>query len=82
LDRKIDARVKQIWLLLASKVDRESFVRGERSWLVYRRSGCSALASKYAGGSEQPVAFAECEVLRNRNHLKELGGLLAVLHQH
>ena len=81
-DRAIDARVKSIWVVLAAGKARSSFAAGERSWLAYRRSSCSAEASKYSGGSLEPVAFADCEVTRNKTHLSELAGMLATLRQH
>jgi uncharacterized protein YecT (DUF1311 family) len=81
-DRRIDARVKSIWALLAAGKPRASFARGEASWLSYRRANCAAEASRYAGGTEEPVAFAQCEVARNGTHLVDLGAMLAALRSH
>jgi uncharacterized protein YecT (DUF1311 family) len=80
-DNAINARVKTIWGLLAGS-SRATFAGGEKAWLVYRRSSCAAEASSYTNGSERPVASAECERTRNKNHLKELAEVLAVLRQH
>ena len=81
-DKKIDAQVKAIWNQLASAAARASFASGERSWLAYRRSNCTAEASRYSGGTLEPVAFAQCEVSRNKTHLAELGTMLHTLRSH
>jgi uncharacterized protein YecT (DUF1311 family) len=81
-DKKIDAQVKAIWNQLSSTHARASFASGEQSWLAYRRSNCTAEASRYSGGSLEPVAFAQCEVARNKTHLAELGSMLRTLHSH
>lgn len=73
-DRAIDTRVRAIFALLRSGRGRTSFAAGERSWLRYRRSSCSAQATSYAGGSLEPVAFLRCQVNRNKAHLEELAG--------
>jgi hypothetical protein len=39
-------------------------------------------ASCYKGGSFQPVAFASCEVSRNRSNLKDLAELRDTLRVH
>jgi uncharacterized protein YecT (DUF1311 family) len=80
-DRAINARSRRIFGLLRSNVARDDFVRGEQSWLDYRRSSCAAESSKYAEGSLEPVAFAHCEQSRNRAHLLELGELEHTLAQ-
>jgi uncharacterized protein YecT (DUF1311 family) len=80
-DQAIDARVKTIWTL-APIEGRAAFARGETSWLAYRRSNCTGQASKYSGGSEQPVAYLECEIARNRGHLADLDQMVATLRRH
>lgn len=75
-DRAIDARAAKVYRLLATPQARTAFVAGERSWLAYRRSSCAAAASRYAGGTIQPVAFAQCEQARNVTHLRDLAVLL------
>ena len=81
-DKKIDAQVKAIWNQLSSAKARASFASGERSWLAYRRSNCAGEASRYAGGSLEPVVYAQCEVTRNTTHLAELGTMLRTLRSH
>jgi uncharacterized protein YecT (DUF1311 family) len=81
-DRKINAEAKVIFGLLKSHAARESFVAGEKSWLAYRRSSCTAQASVYQGGSAQPVVFAQCVASRNRTHLTDLAALRNTLRPH
>src|SRR2546423_10756473 len=72
-DRAINARVRAIFSLLnrrRSRAAQARFVRGERAWLTYRRAVCASRADVYEGGSESPVAFADCEVGANAAHLK------------
>jgi uncharacterized protein YecT (DUF1311 family) len=74
-DRAINAEVRTIFALLETRRSRSAqvrFVRGERAWLVYRRTVCASRADVYEGGSEGPVVFAECEAGKNAVHLKEL----------
>ncbi len=80
-DRTINARAKRILGLLRSNGARTAFVRGEQSWLSYRRTSCSAEASKVAGGSLEPVAFARCDVARNNAHLADLAQMERTLRQ-
>src|SRR5258708_8154223 len=61
---------------------RSQFVQSEGLWLRYRRSSCLTEASRYRGGSFQPVAFASCEVSRNQSHLKDLAELRHTLRFH
>ena len=81
-DQTINAHASEIFGLLRPAVARNAFVRGEHSWLEYRRSSCAAESSKYAGGSLESVAFARCEQSRNGAHLSELGELERTLTQH
>jgi uncharacterized protein YecT (DUF1311 family) len=73
-DRAIDARAKAIFNLLAPSA-RSGFVRGEASWLRYRAASCTSEASKYAGGTLEPVLYGTCVVSRNRTHLEDLSDL-------
>ena len=73
-DAAIEARAKAVFSLLTPKGRRE-FVSAERSWLTYRKASCNVAASKYAGGTLEPVAFGLCVVKKNRSHLEELSAL-------
>ncbi len=81
-DRQINVRVKKIFGLLKAPGARTTFVASERSWLRYRNGSCAAEASFYAGGTAQPVAYAECLLQRNRSHLVDLAALVKTLSQH
>jgi uncharacterized protein YecT (DUF1311 family) len=78
-DAKINSQAKTIYARLRTAGGKASFVRGEKSWLSYRRSSCSAQASKYTGGTLEPVAYAQCEVTRNTSHIGDLNRLNAAL---
>jgi uncharacterized protein YecT (DUF1311 family) len=80
-DRAIDAEVDAVFRRLRPSA-RTSFVHGEQAWLRYRRASCSAEASKYAGGSAEPLLFLDCEARRNKTHLTDLNQTERVLRQH
>jgi uncharacterized protein YecT (DUF1311 family) len=71
-DRKIDAQAEAIFGLLQSRHARQTFIRGERSWVQYRQASCSAQASKYAGGTFAGVVAAACTLDRSKAHLRDL----------
>jgi len=81
-DRAIDAQVRTILRLLRTQDARLSFVDGERTWLHYRRASCLAEASRYSGGTMQPVAFLNCSLRRNTSHLADLAAMRKVLSGH
>jgi len=80
-DRAIDARVSAIFSLLAPSA-RSGFVHGETSWLRYRAASCTSEASKYAGGTLEPVVYGTCVASRNRTHLEDLSDLEHTLTSH
>ena len=45
----------------------------------YRRNECVSEADIYRGGSAKPIALADCELARNRAHLRELVAFEQVL---
>ena len=81
-DRAINAQAKRIFGLLGSHAARVSFVEGEQSWLRYRSASCTAQVSNYAGGSIQPVVYADCIAARNKTHLADLAATRKTLSQH
>jgi uncharacterized protein YecT (DUF1311 family) len=81
-DHAINTQTKVIFGLLRSTTARASFVRGEKAWLSYRRTSCSAEASVYTGGSLEPVAYALCTVGRNKTHLADLVAMRKSLSRH
>jgi uncharacterized protein YecT (DUF1311 family) len=80
-DRAINAQSRTVFGLLLPPA-RSRFVQSEGLWLRYRRSSCLTEASRYQGGSFQPVSFANCEVSRNQSHLKDLGEIRRTLSFH
>jgi uncharacterized protein YecT (DUF1311 family) len=78
-DRAIDTQVQKIFRLLRTKDARMSFVYGERNWLHYRRQSCLAEASRYGGGTAQPVALLTCTLRRSRSHLSDLVAMRVAL---
>jgi len=78
-DRMIDAQAKRVFGLLPSSKARATFVRGESSWLDYRRTSCTAVSSKYEGGSVRALVFLECELQRNATHLVDLKQMVKAL---
>jgi uncharacterized protein YecT (DUF1311 family) len=79
-DAAIDAQARAVFSLLTSR-GRRAFVSAERSWLAYRKASCTVEASKYEGGSLEPVIFGLCVVKKNRSHLGELSALRRGLRQ-
>jgi uncharacterized protein YecT (DUF1311 family) len=77
-DAKINAKARAIFFKLPPR-ERAGFVRSEREWLTYRRDGCAAEASKYAGGTLAPVIDASCQAARNKTHLTDVSELLKTL---
>ncbi len=80
-DRAIDVQAKAIFGLLLPTA-RRRFVQSEGWWLRYRRASCLTEASKYQGGTFQPVSFASCVIARNETHLRDLAELKRVLSFH
>src|SRR5437763_6222378 len=79
LDAEIDARARAIFRLLRDATAKRRFLTAERSWLVYRAASCRSVADVYRRGSAEPVAFADCLVSRDREHLAELAPFEAFL---
>ena len=81
-DRAINAQVKLVFRLLHTHAARLAFVKGEQAWLRYRSMSCTAQVSNYAGGSAQPVVYANCITARNKSHLADLAAIRKTLSQH
>jgi uncharacterized protein YecT (DUF1311 family) len=71
-DAEINARARAIFRLLYDTTAKKRFRAGERAWLAYRKASCRSVADVYRGGTAGPVAFADCVVSRNRQHVTEL----------
>ena len=80
-DVKIVAQERAIYALLSTET-RAAFASGERGWLTYRDGLCAARASKYEGGTAQPVEFGACAEGISTAHLKALNATQRLLKQH
>jgi uncharacterized protein YecT (DUF1311 family) len=78
-DAAIDREEAAIFRLLRDVVAKQRFLAAEHAWLDYRKASCTSVADVYRGGTAQPVAYAECVVTRNREHLRELASFQAFL---
>ena len=61
---------------------RKLLVRGEASWLSYRRASCTTQASPRLGGTANGIEFLGCELRRNTSHLADLRQLLRAVLVH
>jgi uncharacterized protein YecT (DUF1311 family) len=78
-DRVIDDKAAAVFRLIRRKQDRVSFVSGEHAWLSYRRRSCTAVASAYAGGTAEPIAFLSCAKRLNARHIVDLAAAAQML---
>jgi len=78
IDRSIDALNARAFARLG-RAGRAAFVRANADWLAYRDAQCTSEASVYAGGSIQPVAYADCLVSIDSSHVRELRSALLAL---
>lgn len=77
-DTTIDTLNAKIFAKLG-KPGRTTFVKTNTNWVLYRDAACATEASIYAGGSIEPVAYANCLVAIDRSHVTELKGMLLAL---
>lgn len=83
-DAALNAQWRRTWAAMKSR-DRDSGDRagtlaaatlaGQRAWLVYRDRQCAAEAARFAGGSMQPMAAAECRARVTRARTRELASM-------
>ena len=78
IDRTIDALNAKAFARLGT-AGRLAFTRAAADWLSYRDAECTSEASIYAGGSIQPVAYANCLVSIDSSHVRELHSALVAL---
>lgn len=71
LNAKVDAKLRG--------TARAQFAAAAASWLSYRNGTCTAEASIYAGGSVQPIAYANCLASIDSSHIGELRLVLRAL---
>ncbi len=78
IDRTIDALNAKAFARLGTS-GRLAFIRANTDWLGYRDAECTSEASIYAGGSVQPVAYANCLVSIDSTHVRDLHSALVAL---
>jgi uncharacterized protein YecT (DUF1311 family) len=71
-DKKIDALNAAIFAKLGSDAARRQFIAGNTAWLGFRKKYCLSVSDIFAGGTEAPVANAECVAGLNTEHIKDL----------
>lgn len=77
-EHKVMARDKQINTLNAkifaalNRTGRADLVTSNADWVTYRSAACTTEASVYAGGTIQPIAYANCLVSIDSSHITEL----------
>jgi uncharacterized protein YecT (DUF1311 family) len=72
LDRQINADAKALYASMSDPKAREHFVDAQQAWIAYRQAACLSEADAYAGGSLEPVVFANCELRINRQRANDL----------
>lgn len=77
LDSQINRLSAEIFTRPFDKQAKRRFVTAETDWHTYRQSTCFSDADTYEGGSLAPVAFANCVVRINQQHVSALTKLLA-----
>jgi len=77
-DDRIDRLAAQIYGKLNTS-GRRAFVSASTDWLSYRNAYCSAEASPLSGGSELPLAYADCLATEDGLHLSDLRALLKAI---
>jgi uncharacterized protein YecT (DUF1311 family) len=73
LDKRINTLAARIYGHL-SKRFRTHFVSAARDWVTFRLAECRCESDPYAGGTEAPVAFAECLAAQDRSRITDLTG--------
>jgi uncharacterized protein YecT (DUF1311 family) len=74
-----DGQINQLSERIFAKLHpagRAKYISASSAWLSYRTSACQAEASIYAGGSLQPVAYANCLAALDVSHVDELKAML------
>lgn len=80
-DSRINAIARSIFARLSDRASEERFIAAQRAWLNYRHADCSSVSDVFEGGSQAPVLYAQCEVARNGERIKDLNAFLADLRE-
>ncbi len=51
------------------------FDEAEDSWRAYRDQSCTSMATQWEGGTQAPIAYANCRLTLPWNHMNELATL-------
>jgi uncharacterized protein YecT (DUF1311 family) len=71
LDHRINALRHDVFRLLDHQAGRD-FILAENDWFSYRQAMCTSESDVNAGGSLEPVDFAQCLVRLDAEHVSEL----------
>jgi uncharacterized protein YecT (DUF1311 family) len=71
LDRQVNTLRRTVFHQLNNAVARD-FILAENDWYRYRQAMCTSESDVNAGGSLQPVDFAQCLVRLDAQHVREL----------
>ncbi|HTT90847.1 MAG TPA: lysozyme inhibitor LprI family protein [Acidimicrobiales bacterium] len=78
-DKQLTSDAQLVFQRLDTDSARRDFAAAQRSWLAYRSADCKSQSDAYQGGSEQPVAYADClaaDDVSRRLALKAFYGVL------
>jgi uncharacterized protein YecT (DUF1311 family) len=79
LDHRIDVETSIAYHLLQGKAPRRDLDAAAAAWLAYRSADCTSQADVYAGGTEEPVAYAMCEVRSDAARLADVDAFVHAL---
>ncbi|MGA2970125.1 MAG: lysozyme inhibitor LprI family protein [Acidimicrobiales bacterium] len=71
LDKRINALRHYVFHILNHQAGRD-FILAENDWFTYRQAMCTSESDVNAGGSLEPVDFAQCLVRLDAQHVSEL----------
>lgn len=71
LDQQITTVAQALYASMSS-ADAQQLVASQTAWIAQRHAACLKVYNKYSGGSLAPVAFANCEVTKDKARLAQL----------
>jgi uncharacterized protein YecT (DUF1311 family) len=78
-DARINAEVKLLFSVLYDNASRRALVSAEAAWLAYRRADCTSQSDEYEGGTQQPIAYLQCQAQDDRSRSADLKGFYQAL---
>jgi uncharacterized protein YecT (DUF1311 family) len=76
-DRTINRLNASVFASLSTISAKRVFIASNTHWLRYRNAFCTTAASRFAGGTEQPVVVAQCIARLDAGHIADLRTLRA-----